>query len=290
MTLEGKAASVHDRLLAKTRASGGDFNLLLTRYALERFLYRISASRFQESFLLKGALLFSLWYDAPRRPTRDADLLGLEARDLEAMKAVFREICEIPCEDGMHFLSESVQAIEIREDARYGGIRIELVGMLGKARCPVQVDVGFGDAVTPEPTIARFPAILDDNPAPFLKAYPRETVLGEKFEAIVSLGMANSRMKDYFDLFVLIQDGFPDHSIAGLAMRRTFERRGTPIPVTVPIGLSDEFANDFTKRAQWKAFLSKNKLEAPPLIDVVGKLREFWIEVFDQCILVALDS
>lgn len=279
MTAKGKAASVHDRLLAKARTSGSDFNLLLTRYSLERFLYRVSASTYQESFLLKGALLFSLWYDAPRRPTRDADLLGLQSMDHEEMAAIFRNICSIPCDDGMRFLAESVQAAEIREDARFGGIRIELIGMLGNARCPVQVDIGYGDVVTPDPELVRFPPILEDNPVPVLKAYPRETVLAEKLEAIVSLGMANSRMKDYFDLHVLIQDYPADRKLVAEAIQRTFERRGTPIPDSLPIGLSDEFAQDRTKQVQWKAFLTKSKLEARELGRVVAMVREFWLGV-----------
>lgn len=279
MTVEGKAASVHDRLLAKARTSGSDFNLLLTRYSLERFLYRVSASPYRESFLLKGALLFSLWYDVPRRPTRDADLLGLQSMEREEMAAVFRNICSIPCEDGMRFLAESVQAVEIREDARYDGVRIELVGMLGKARCPVQIDIGYGDAVTPDPELVRYPPILEDNPVPVLKAYPRETVLAEKLEAIVSLGMANSRMKDFFDLQVLIQDYPADRRLATEAIRRTFERRGTLMPDTLPVGLSDEFAQDRTKQVQWKAFLTKNRMEALELGEVVAMVREFWLEV-----------
>ncbi len=152
MTTSGKAASVHDRLFTVARKNGSDFNLTLSRYALERFLYRISASRYKDRFLLKGALLFCLWYDTPSRPTRDADLLGTNVLDVEAMVAVFRELCGIDCDDGMIYISDSVRAKEIREDARYEGIRIELRGMLGNARCDVQIDVGFGDAVTPEAT------------------------------------------------------------------------------------------------------------------------------------------
>ena len=277
MTADGKATSVHDRLLAKARTSGSDFNLLLTLYALERFLYRVSSSPYRESFLLKGALLFSLWYDAPRRPTRDADLLGLKAMECEEMTEVFRGICSIPCEDGMSFLAESVRAAEIREDARYGGIRIDLVGMLGNARCPIQIDIGYGDVVTPDPGLVRYPPILEDNPPPVLKAYPRETVLAEKLEAVVSLGMANSRMKDFFDLQVLIQDYPADRRLAAVAIGRTFERRGTPIPASLPIGLSDEFAQDRTKQVQWKAFVTKDNLEAPALNEVVGIIRDFWL-------------
>jgi hypothetical protein len=282
MNASGKAASVHDRLLAKARVGRSDFNLLLTRYALERFLYRISTSPHRGNFLLKGALVFSLWYDTPRRPTRDADLLGLETLNCEEMAVLFRDIASIPCEDGMSYLPESVRAFEIREEARYGGIRVDLVGMLGNARCPVQIDIGFGDAVTPDPELVRYPPILEDTPAPVLKAYPRETVLAEKLEAIVSLGMANSRMKDFFDLEMLIQDYPPDRSLAAEALRRTFQRRGTPIPASLPVGLSEEFARDRTKQIQWKAFLTKNKLEAPALDKVVKILRGFWLEVVHE--------
>jgi len=274
MTTSGKAASVHDRLLAVARKNGSDFNLTLSRYALERFLYRISASRYKDRFLLKGALLFCLWYDKPSRPTRDVDLLGVEALDVEAMAAIFRELCGIGCDDGMNYLGDSVRAKEIREDARYGGIRIELKGMLGNARCDVQIDVGFGDAVTPEPTEVSFPLLLPDNPAPSIRVYPKETVIAEKLEAIVSLGMANSRMKDYFDLFTLLGESSLDLESVALAVRHTFDRRRTPFPRMMPIGLTDEFVSDRTKITQWKAFLAKNKLSAPPLDHVVSLIKE----------------
>jgi predicted nucleotidyltransferase component of viral defense system len=274
LTKSGKAASVHDRLLAAARASGSDFNLMLSRYALERFLYRISASPYKDRFILKGALLFCVWYGTPSRPTRDADLLGLDAIGAESMAAIFREICAIECDDGMNYRSDSVRAAEILEDARYGGMRIELKGMLGSARCDVRIDIGYGDAVTPEPMEIAFPPLLPDNPAPIIKAYPKETVIAEKLEAILSLGMANSRMKDYFDLFTLLSEAdLPLASIAA-AIRRTFERRKTPLPRTTPLGLSEEFAADKTKTAQWNAFLTKNRLAAPPLEHVVSLIRE----------------
>jgi len=277
MTYAGKAASVHDRLIAKARAIGSDFNLLLTRYSLERFLYRLSTSHYQADFLLKGALLFGLWYDTPRRPTRDADLLGLESRNLEETAAIFREICSIPCEDGIKFLADSIQASYIREDARHGGIRVDLVGMLGNARCPVQIDIGYGDVVTPDSEVVKLKQILDDNPAPVMNVYPRETVIAEKFKALVHLGMANSRMKDFFDLHVLIQDFHFDRGMVARAIERTFNRRGTPFPESLPVGLSEEFALDRTKQVQWRSFLGKNKLEAPPLGEVVRILRDFWM-------------
>jgi predicted nucleotidyltransferase component of viral defense system len=282
MTTSGKAASVHDRLLAAARANGSDFNLLLSRYALERFLYRISASRYKDRFLLKGALLFCLWYDTPSRPTRDADLLGFDALEAEAMAAVFREICAIECDDGMHYRGDSIRATEIREDARYGGIRIELKGMLGNARCDVQIDVGFGDAVTPEPTEVEFPLLLPDNPAPIIKAYPKETVIAEKLEAIVTLGMANSRMKDYFDLYTLLGESGLRLDLTARAIQKTFERRKTPLPQAMPLGLGEEFASAKGKITQWKAFLAKNKLTAPPLDHVVALIRERFREIMSD--------
>jgi len=274
LTTSGKAASVHDRLLAAARKSGSDFNLVLSRYALERFLYRLSASPFRDRFILKGALLFYVWYGTPSRPTRDADLLGFDAIGSDAMASVFRQLCAVECDDGMEYRSDSVRAEEILEVARYGGMRIELKGMLGTARCNVRIDIGYGDAVTPEPTEIAFPTLLPENPSPILKAYPKETVIAEKLEAIVRLGMANSRMKDYFDLFMLLSEADLLRISAAGAIRRTFERRNTPLPRTTPLGLSEEFASDKTKTAQWKAFLARNRLAAPPLDHVVALIRE----------------
>lgn len=279
MSMAGRAASVHDRLLAKARVSESDFNLLLIRYSLERFLYRISASRHKDSFLLKGALLFNLWYDQPRRPTRDADLLGLESKDRDEMAKIFREICDVSCDDGMSYLADSVIATEIREEARYGGIRIDLIGLLGPARCKVQIDVGYGDAVTPAAEMASYPMLLADNPAPFLKVYPKETVIAEKLETIVSLGIANSRMKDYFDLSILLGESILEEDVLVSAIMQTFARRQTSIPPGVPIGLSQDFCDEKAKVSQWRAFLAKNKLEAPSLAAVVETIRECYLRL-----------
>jgi predicted nucleotidyltransferase component of viral defense system len=261
-------------LLSVSRGSKGDFNLTLVKYALERYLYRISVSPHRDRFLLKGALLFSLWYDTPRRPTRDADFLGLDPYAPDEMVALFQEICGIACDDGMKFLPETVRAVEIREDKRYGGIRVTLIGKLGTARCTVQVDVGYGDAVTPDAKLASFPTILEDHPSPLLLVYPKETVIAEKIEAIVSLGMANSRMKDYYDLYVLLNEGSLNRDAVPVAIGRTFARRKTSLPQAIPIGLSEEFIHNPTKAAQWNAFLSRNKLEAPTLKEVGTSIRE----------------
>lgn len=274
----GLAASIHARLLNRAKARGEDFNLILTRYALERFLYRLSLVPAREAYWLKGAMLFDLWFDVPHRPTRDADFLGFGPMDIEALAGTIREICAVAVDDGMAFDPASIAIEEIREDARYGGLRVRLLGRLGNARCTVQLDVGYGDAVTPGPEEAVYPTLLDDLPSPRLRVYPRAAVVAEKLEAIVSLGMANSRMKDFFDLRALAHEGVLDARLLGDAIAATFQRRGTDIPLEVPLGLSDEFAIDAAKRAQWKAFLGKNRLDAPTLGEVIEEVRRFVAE------------
>jgi hypothetical protein len=270
------AASVRARLLAKARSERKDFNLLLTRYGLERLLYRLSISKHADQFLLKGALLFDLWFDVPHRPTRDADLLGFGPAELPHVEALFREICNIDLDDGIVFQADTVQAEEIRKDAHYSGLRVTLIGLLDGARCPIQVDVGYGDAVTPGPERVDYPVLLPGMPAPQLHAYPRYTVVAEKLEALTSLGMANSRMKDYFDLWILAGHTEFDGATLALAIHATFERRRTPLPQDIPLGLSDEFTSDDQKQIQWRAFLNKNDLTQIPLSEVVATLREFF--------------
>jgi hypothetical protein len=274
----GLAASIHARLLNRAKARGEDFNLILTRYALERFLYRLSLLPAREAYWLKGAMLFDLWFDVPHRPTRDADFLGFGPMDTAALAATIREICGVAVDDGMYFDPESTGIEEIREDARYGGLRVRLLGTLGNARCSVQLDVGYGDAVMPGPEEAIYPTLLDDLPAPRLRVYPRAAVVSEKLEAIVSLGMTNSRMKDFFDLRALAREGVLDARQLGEAIAATFRRRGTEVPTELPLGLSDEFARDATKRAQWQAFLGKNRLNAPSLDEVIDEIRRFVAE------------
>ena len=274
----GRAASVQARLLIRAKARGEDFSLMLSRYAVERFLYRLSVSPARDRYWLKGALLFDLWFDVPHRPTRDADFLGFGPADAETLASAVREICGIAGDDGMAFDLASIKIEEIREQAGYGGLRVRLVGLLGKARCSVQLDVGYGDAVTPGPDEIVYPTLLDDQPAPRLRAYPRATVVAEKLEAMVSLGMANTRMKDYFDVCALAREGALDARLLGNAIAATFARRGTALPSGVPLGLSEEFARDAAKLNQWKAFLRKNQLDAPALEEVVAEVRDFLAE------------
>lgn len=279
MTRINIGASVRDRLLAKARTEKLDFNLLLTRYTLERILYRLSISQQRDQFLLKGALLFDLWFDVPHRPTRDADLLGFGSAEIPLLEETFREICRIDVSDGMVFLPDTVKGAEIRKEANYAGVRITLMGMLDSARCPVQIDVGYGDAVVPGPDDVRYPTLLTDMPEPQLRAYPRYTVVAEKLEALASLGMLNSRLKDYFDLWILARQSDFEGQLLTLAVAATFDRRGTEVPQGVPMGLSDEFIEDDQKQKQWQAFLRKNALVAMPLAAIVNDLRRFLLPV-----------
>lgn len=278
------AASVRARLLNKARSDGVDVNLLLTRYALERLLFRLSVSGQSGQFLLKGALLFDLWFDLPRRPTHDADLLGFGSAQAPQLEQMFREIGQIACDDGIVFPPERVQATEIRKDANYPGVRLAMQGLLDGARCPMQIDIGFGDAVVPGPQEATYPLLLDDMPAARLRVYPRHAVVAEKLQAVVSLGMLNSRLKDYFDLWVLTRHGGLDPAVLGLAIAATFERRATPLPRDIPLGLSEEFSTDEQKVRQWQAFLRKNDLQAPTLPEVVASLRQELLPVLASLI------
>lgn len=269
------AASIYARLSARARQRGDNFQEVLTRYGVERFLYRLSRIPAREKLWLKGALLFDLWFDVPHRPTRDADFLGFGPADQDALELAVRDACAVEAEDGMSYDAGSIRVREIREDARYGGLRVTLQGRIEKARCPVQLDVGYGDAVTPGPEEATYPTLLDGLPPPRLRVYPRETVVAEKLEAIASLGMANSRMKDYFDLRALAREGAVDPDTLAEAIAATFASRGTVLSAGLPLGLEDEFARDKLKQSQWNAFIAKNRLEAPALEIVVREVRSF---------------
>ncbi len=267
------AASIRARLKRHADASRQDFNLTLTHYGLERLLYRLSISTHASGFLLKGALLFSLWYDLPHRPTRDADLLGFGPDDIDTAVATFQEICRIAAEDGITFDPASVKGSVIRKEAGYGGVRIDLQSTLDGARIALQVDIGFGDAVSPAPQAISYPVLLKDLPAPQLRAYPKYTVVAEKFHAVCLLGMVNTRMKDYFDLWVLLDDNSLAPSALRLAIEATFERRKMVMPSCLPTGLSEAFVENTLKQTQWNAFLKKNRLESIGLGDVVARLR-----------------
>lgn len=254
------AASVLDRLRNRARASGDELQLLLMRYALERLLYRLSCSPHRDRFVLKGAMLFQVWTEQPHRPTRDLDLLGYGEPSPERLADLFRELCGMAVDaDGLVFNASSVRSEPMKADEEYQGVRLRLEARLGNARIPVLVDVGFGDAITPAPETITYPVLLD-LPAPRLLAYPRETVVAEKLEAMVSLGIANSRMKDFYDLWVLSRSFAFEGERLAAALAATFTRRQTAIPSDAPLALSPAFAAAPAKQAQWSAFLRRGRL------------------------------
>ena len=277
------AASVRQRLLNRSRETGEDYNLLLTRYGNERLLYRLSVSPHAGRFVLKGALLFTAWTGTPHRPTRDLDLLGSGDPSPDGLADLFRNLSGQPVEqdDGLVLDAGSVAAREIREDQEYGGVRVMLLGLLGNGRVPLQVDVGFGDAVTPPPRELTYPTLLPDSPPPVLAAYPPETVVAEKLQAMVELGMANTRMKDFYDVWLLLRDFDLDDDVLADAVRATFARRKTPLPAGVPTALTPAFGEDVTKQRQWRAFVRRAGVEAdaPDLAAVTTNLHARLLDV-----------
>jgi predicted nucleotidyltransferase component of viral defense system len=273
--LRNIGASIRARLLDRARTERSDFQILLTRYALERLLYRLSVSPHRDRFILKGAMLFVTWVADPFRPTRDLDLLGSGDNAAEAIAETFRAICAHPvADDGVIFDVAALEAAPIREEAEYGGVRVRTTATIDGARIPIQVDIGFGDAVTPAPVEIDYPTLLDA-PAPHLRAYPVETVVAEKFEAMVTLGMANSRLKDFYDLWLIAQTFKFGRSTLSDAVQRTFERRGTALPADIPVGLTDEFAA--ARAVQWRAFLTRERMAAAPdgFTTVIADLQAF---------------
>lgn len=267
-------ASVRARLLSLSKVTGQTFDLVLTRFALERLLYRVSKSRYADRFVLKGAMLLTTWFDDPTRPTRDIDLLGFGDPDSEEMLRAFREIMQVEAEDGIAFEPDSLGVDRIREDDRYGGVRMRARATLAGARISVVIDVGFGDAIEPGLEQLVYPTLLDF-PAPKLRAYAQETVIAEKFQAMIDLGRANSRMKDFYDIWLLVKSfPFEDDRLAR-AIAATFARRLTPIPSELPDALSAEFAADAAKVRQWKAFTEDLAVMPGALDEVVGELAEF---------------
>lgn len=267
-------ASVRQRLQALARERGEDFQQLLVRHALERLLYRLSISQHADQFVLKGALLFQLWFNLTDRPTRDADFLGFGEADPQRITAIFTELARLDApelaDDGLEFDADSVRAAAIREAAGYPGLRITLQATLDGARIPVQCDIGFGDAVTPAARREELRTLLP-LPAPALRVYPPETVVAEKLEAIVRFAGFNSRMKDFFDLWVLFTHGELDAGLLPVAVRATFERRGTAIPEAPPEGMSDAFVQ--ARVPMWNAFVGRNGLQAPAFPEVIEQLR-----------------
>ncbi|HXI87219.1 MAG TPA: nucleotidyl transferase AbiEii/AbiGii toxin family protein [Parvularculaceae bacterium] len=271
------AQSVRDRLKAAAPRLKLDYNLILIRYVLERLLFRLSASPHNDRFALKGAMLFAAWTEDVIRPTRDLDLLGFGASEIEAIRGAFADILQtqVP-DDGVVFDVKTLVAEPIRADQLYDGVRVSTLAFIGSARVPVQIDIGFGDAVTPGLDERDYPTLLG-MPAPRLKTYPRETVVAEKFEAIVSIGVRTSRMKDFYDLFCLARMFEFDGETLSAAIRATFDRRGTAVPTEPPPALSAEFAEEADVNERWTAFVSRTPLlvAPPPLAELIDELQTF---------------
>jgi predicted nucleotidyltransferase component of viral defense system len=266
-------ASVRQRLLNLAHARGQPMDLLLTRYALERLLHRLSLSPHRERFVLKGAMLLVTWFDEPHRATRDVDLLGFGDPADDALLTTFREIMSIEADDGVNFDLTNLRIDAIREGLEYGGSRLRTTAALAGARIPITVDIGFGDAIAPAAQDVNLPVLLD-MPSLHLRAYPPETVIAEKVHAMVALGRANSRMKDYYDVWMLTSTFDLDPERMRQALAATFVRRNTGIPNQVPDGLSDAFADDPAKRRQWNAFVRDLTGPVQQLDQVVADLRD----------------
>jgi predicted nucleotidyltransferase component of viral defense system len=247
---------------------------VLTRYALERLLYRLSISEYRNRFVLKGAMLVTTWFDSPHRPTRDLDLLGFGESSTASVLAVWKEICTIPAADGIAFDGQGLRASPIREDMEYGGIRLRTTAKIARARINVTVDIGFGDAVEPGPEEIDLPVLLD-LPAPHLRAYARETVVAEKFHAMVTLGRANSRMKDFYDIWMLSKAHEFDQERLVQAITATFKRRGTDIPNGLPDAFTPDFFREPAKLQQWSAFVRDLTTEPPSLETVLSEVAAF---------------
>jgi len=270
-------ASIHQRLLNQARQQGRPLQELLQYFAIERFLFRLSQSSHATTFYLKGALMLRLWDSPLSRPTIDVDLMSRQVLSKEVLEKTIKETCgqKVP-DDGCFFDSSTVQAQPIRIEDQYGGIRVEFIAHVGKMRLNMQVDVGFGDVIVPGPVPIDFPALLDF-PSPHLLAYSPESAIAEKFQAMVILDSANSRMKDFYDIWLLARTHRFDGAVLGQAVTATFTRRQTILPVDVPTGLTDTFAEDRTKQTQWHAFVRKGRITVDGVNfgQVVKLLREF---------------
>ena len=255
------AASVKASLLKISKESNRDFIAILLQYFQERFLYRLSISPYRKNFILKGALLF-LVYDMPNsRPTRDIDFLGIEIYNTEKnLLKIMNEVISIKVGDGVKFDSESLESEIIKEGTDYQGVRIYCLAYLDQAKIRIHFDIGFGDEIVPEPVSLDFPVLIPDMPCPELIAYSPESAIAEKFEAIVQLGFATSRMKDFYDIYYLSNHYPFDSTILKEAILATFKNRKTDINNRNLI-FSDDYKRDISKQEQWIAFLKRLNIE-----------------------------
>ena len=276
--VKNMAASVRQRLQNRAKQTNRPFQEVLQYFAMERFLYRVSKSSYADQFILKGALMLNVWQAPTSRPTRDIDFLARMDNNVEAVVDIIREIClQSVGSDGLVFDVDSLVGQMIKEDADYSGVRVTFRASLQTARVPMQIDVGFGDVVVPEATLNDYPTLLEFE-SPRLRTYPRETVIAEKLEAMVKLGQLNSRMKDFYDLWLLARQFDFDGELLSNAITQTFQNRQTAL-VEHPVALTPAFTADPTKQKQWQAFLRKSRLEIAPdqLTDLADQLKNFLI-------------
>lgn len=274
--IQNLAASVHQRLLNLAQAEGRPFNEILQYFVLERFLHRLGQSTHCSHFVLKGALMFSIWKSPFSRPTRDIDLLGRLESSIDHLTAVIQEVCQTPVvQDGLEFNPATVTGERIIGEAAYEGVRVRLEASLGPARIPLQLDVGFGDPIVPGPAQIQLPAILDF-PPPRLQGYSRESTIAEKLRAMVYLGEINSRMKDFYDVWLLAGQFSFEGAVLAQAIREAFLWRQTDLPEE-PIAFSARFASNEEKQAQWQATVRRHRLGDAPatLTEAVQRISAF---------------
>lgn len=271
-------ASVRAKLFARSKANNEDFNRTLVRYGVERFLFRLSQHRDRNRFILKGAMLFITWPEGAHRPTGDLDLLAYGPPEPAAMKMIVAEICAIPEPgDALVFDPDSIVVEAMREDEKYQGVRVVMLAKLENAKIHLQIDIGFGDTVHPEPKMITFPCLLPDMPVPEILAYPPETVVAEKFEAMVRFGEANGRLKDFNDIWAIMKTFDFDMATLVQAVLGTFQRREIALPREIPFALTAAFGELADKRKMWDAFLRRNPPAVPPpaFDDLLADLRRF---------------
>ncbi|APO56890.1 nucleotidyl transferase AbiEii/AbiGii toxin family protein [Bradyrhizobium diazoefficiens] len=277
--LKDPGASIRQRLLNHAKEHGDEYQRILTRYAIERLLFRLSQTEARERYVLKGAMLFVTWPEQVFRPTGDLDLLGQGDPDPAAIIDLFTLICQVEAPaDGIIFDPSTLQVEAVREEEKYQGVRLSLRGRLGTAVIPVQVDIGFGDSVHPAPSRNNFPSLLPDLPAADVLMYPPETVIAEKFEAMIRFGEANGRIKDFHDIWVTARTFAFNLSTLVEAVSGTLQRRETAFPTEMPVALTSQFAEMADKQALWTGFLRRNPptLPPPPLGDLLAELRRFF--------------
>jgi hypothetical protein len=273
-------ASVRDKLKNKAKETKRPFIEILQYYGMERFLYRFSRSKYADKFILKGALLFTVWQVPERRTTLDIDFLARYDNQIASIESVIKGVCNVSVpSDGLIFDPKTVKGRKIKEDADYEGVRVKFIGFLERSHIPMQIDVAFGDIVYPKTKVIDYPAILDF-PKPHLKGYPPESVISEKFEAMIKLGLLNSRMKDFYDIWLLMhQFDFDGPSLVG-ALKRTFEHRKTDIPKEKPLFAEEIYDESSDRQALWKMFLKKGNIKHVPnaLATTAKEIENFLIE------------